>query len=169
MVKCSNPPTLKYIAFDTPEGMTVYKGEGTINLVAYYPYALGVEEKVLTPAKVLDTFKFSINNIGDLEAPFKFYFWINNITNGLDLTLYQNNQKVSSLSLNKVTKISSDAYICIDSKTNLIEGMDINFNKTSHLYNKFITSGDFFKLPSGTSKLQVNKTWNKLSFYEIYY
>ena len=169
MVKCSNPPTLKYIAFGTPEGTTVYKGEGTANLVAYYPYALGIEEKVLTPAKVSDTFKFNINNIGDLEAPFKFYFWINNISNGLNLNLYQNNQKVGNLTLDKVKKIGSDTYICIDSKTNLIEGIDSSFNKTSHLYNKFITDGDLFKLPAGTSKLYVDKTWAKLSFYEIYY
>jgi len=68
MVKCSNPPTLKYIAFGE-DNNRVYKGEGTINLVAYYPYALGVEEMVLKSASSLD-----INNIGDLDTSFKVYF-----------------------------------------------------------------------------------------------
>lgn len=164
MVKCSNPPTLKYIAFDQ-EGTKIYKGEGTINLVAYYPYALGTEEMVLKSASSLD-----INNIGDLDTSFKIYFPLtSNSELDFSLSLVQNGTEVGSLELTGLVKEGTDNYICIDMRTNLIEGMDSSFNKTSHLYNRYMTSGDFFKLPTGVSTLTSNKTWNKVCFNNIYY
>lgn len=45
MVKTTGTPTLKYIPFDETElngGERVYKGEGTLTFIAYYPYAKSV-------------------------------------------------------------------------------------------------------------------------------
>jgi len=42
MVKCSAPPTLKYVSFPFEE-IKIYKGEGSVNLIAYYPYALSTQ------------------------------------------------------------------------------------------------------------------------------
>ena len=47
MTKASNSPTISYICFDE-KGERVYKGEGSIPLVAYYPYA---------KSKIKDVFK----------------------------------------------------------------------------------------------------------------
>ena len=164
MVKCSNPPSLKYIAFDQ-EGFKIYKGEGTLNLVAYYPYALGVEETVLGSNSISN-----INNAGDLETSFKIIFNIDSIGSDLTLDLTQNNLNVGSLVLSNIAKRDQrDVYICIDMRTNLIEGLDSSFNKTSNLYNYCITSGDFFKLPVGRSVLNANTTWEKISYNTIYY
>lgn len=41
MVKISAPPALKYLCFDEGD-QRIYKGEGTLSLVAYYPYAKSV-------------------------------------------------------------------------------------------------------------------------------
>lgn len=42
-VKLQSPPQLKYICFDEG-GSRIYKGEGTINFVSYYPYASSVHK-----------------------------------------------------------------------------------------------------------------------------
>lgn len=43
-VKVQSPPQLNYICFDKPEGGRVYKGEGSISFIAYYPYAKSVKK-----------------------------------------------------------------------------------------------------------------------------
>lgn len=57
-----------------------YKGEGTLNLVAYYPYAISTNEVVI-PGTINDFTEIAqgkqINNIGDLEAPLKIYYELN--------------------------------------------------------------------------------------------
>lgn len=42
--KVQSSPQFKTICFDTPDGARVYKGEGTINFIAYYPYAKSVHK-----------------------------------------------------------------------------------------------------------------------------
>jgi hypothetical protein len=46
---------------------------------------------------------------------------------------------------------TGDTHFLVSSKTNLVEGVDTNGNKTGNVYNQFITAGDFFKIPVGTS------------------
>ena len=57
--------------------MINYKGEGTINLVAYYPYGISTNE-IVVPGTINDFTEISkgkqVNNIGDLEAPLKIYY-----------------------------------------------------------------------------------------------
>lgn len=42
IVRPQGQPQLKYICFDTPDGQRVYKGEGTIQLIAYFPFAKSI-------------------------------------------------------------------------------------------------------------------------------
>jgi len=98
MVKCSNPPTLRYIAFNI-DGVTVYKGEGTINLVAYYPYALSVNEIDISEnnESTLELF-----NEGDLDTPFQVYFDIEN--DDFSINLIKDSITLKSLSLENIEK-----------------------------------------------------------------
>ena len=68
LVKCSAPPSLKYIAFQHHE-VTVYKGEGSINLVAYYPF--GISTNVVT---IQNKTNSKLLNPGDLPTALKIYY-----------------------------------------------------------------------------------------------
>ena len=92
--------------------------------------------------------------------------------------LYNDNEEeIGSLALNSVVKLpnSNDAYICIDMKTHLIEGLDASYNKTGNLYNKYIESGDFFLVPleGGTLKVTgssiTSPKWSQVKFHYLYY
>lgn len=167
-VKCSSPPTLKYICF-TDKETRVYKGEGSINLIAYYPYALST-----TDIKIKGGTKLLVNNIGDIETPMKIYYNLDNNLIDQDLFLSLNENKILNIKIKQKLKKneedeSRDVYICIDSKTHLIEGLDENYKKTGMLYNRFITSGDFFLLPVGKNTFTTNIACDKIEFNYLYY
>ena len=162
MVKCSAPPTLKYIAFDHEE-FKVFKGEGQVNLVAYYPYAISTEETIVTNKS-----NMKLHNLGDLPAPFKVIFPVSATSLNMVLKDQQNNT-LGTLVISGLSRLGTDSYYCIDMRTNLIEGLNASFNKTGNLYNRFITSGDFFTLPTGISIMNCNRTWNKLTYNMLYY
>ena len=42
-VKCAQPPQLKYICFEGQNYVDVYKGEGILNLISYYPFGFSDE------------------------------------------------------------------------------------------------------------------------------
>ena len=66
---------LKYIGFDN-NGTILYKGEGNINLVAYYPYAIST-----TDIEIYNGTNFLVFNTGDIETPMKIYYVLNNLVN----------------------------------------------------------------------------------------
>jgi len=74
-VKCSAPPILKYIGFDN-NGTILYKGEGNINLVAYYPYAISTAD-----IEIYNGTNFLVFNTGDIETPMKIYYVLDNLVN----------------------------------------------------------------------------------------
>ena len=49
-----------------------------------------------------------------------------------------------------------DAKIRINTKTNLIEGIDKNNKITGFIYNQYIEKGDFFTIPIGESILETS-------------
>lgn len=161
-VKCQNPPTLKYIAFDV-EGVRVYKGEGTANFVAFYPYGVSANEIILDGGTSL-----SISNIGDMEAPVKVYY---NFTSDISLQLSDNdNPEIGKIVLSGMTKLNQeDAQICINTKTFLVEGLRSDGTKTGSIYNKFLTTEKFFNLPKGESTLQSSVSWNEVRYSHLYY
>ena len=164
MVKCSSPPILKYIAFDHEE-VKVYKGEGSVNLVAFYPY--GIATKLVS---IENSMNHKILNPGDLPTGLKIYYSIENATQLSQIKLLKGNEVLYQLNFSDITSLNeNDKYICIDTSNHLIEGLDINFKKTGNLYNRFIESGDFFSLPVGVYNISSNVQFLKVQFSAIYY
>lgn len=58
LVKSAAPPSLKYLCFDNENGERVYKGEGNIELISYYPFAK-------SRFKFLEDYQLT-NNVSDL-------------------------------------------------------------------------------------------------------
>ena len=67
--------------------------------------------------------------------------------------------EASSLDLSPFTVQGSDTYVRFNSATQLIEGLikptDEEFKLTGNLYNRYITSGDWFKIPVGESVIKI--------------
>lgn len=193
MVKTSSAPTLKFICFDNITKNNneivvnrVYKGEGSLQFIAYFPFARCTKKYLsdysdsnkeewasasglLTEQGEYDktgTTTINLYNPGDLETDFFAYYaktslkWLTKIyidSNILNFD-FSNNDRIT------------DTYIRINSKANLIEGCDENYKPTGILYNKFITSGDFFKIPTGKSQLvSVNAKCVKIDYDYLYY
>lgn len=192
IVKVQSAPQLKYLCFDTETSSIindiyefnetyngrVYKGEGTIQFVAYEPFARSVNKQLndytqanksewaassgmLASLSGYDTYsssRFRIYNPGDLPTDFKILMTKVSFVSLTQIALDSNQ-------LNFGTKVAADItdnYICIDTKANMICGMSSN-NLTSfsgNLYNKYITSGDFFKIPvyTGTTAKYLTLT-----------
>lgn len=70
-----------------------------------------------------------------------------------------------------------DTYVVINTKINLIEGYNDENNKTGEIYNEYIESGTFFKIPTGDSfqmeligvPLQYDASTKKSIEYDYYY
>ena len=189
--KVQSSPQFKTICFDTPDGARVYKGEGTINFIAYYPYAKSVHKFLnefndyeydnkaqwaaasgMKPTRAsYDGTGTTINlyNAGDLETDWQAFYTIN--SSGSALTSISLNGGVdgqmvfSSISQKK----TNDAYIRINSRTNLIEGCDSSKIPTGSLYNEFLVAGDFFKIPLGESTFVSNTGCNEIRYDYLYY
>ena len=181
-VKIQNAPQLKTICFNE-DNQRIYKGEGTISFVAYYPFARGVY-KFETDAKdiinveewidasglkgaIKDNYNsFSeegscnLYNAGDLPTDFKLIVNIEN--NPTSITLKRSEtETISSLNFSLVAQ-GGDTYVRFNSATQLIEGLtqsqDGKFELTGNLYNKYITEGDWFKIPAGESVINIAET-----------
>ena len=194
-VKIKDPPQLKTICF-MEDGKRIYKGEGTISFVAYYPFARGVykigdnipeeikntEEWIkasglesATQGITYNSFQLdepgttlscNLYNAGDLPTDFKLIVNINYLTNT------ENTEDTpKTISLNETSSLSflplpivpdGDTYVRFNSATQLIEGLkqssDGKFELTGNLYNKYITKGDWFKIPVGESVIKITIT-----------
>ena len=150
MVKTSSAPTLKFICFDNITKNNnemvvnrVYKGEGSLQFIAYFPFARCTKkylsdysdsnkEEWASASGLLPTQGsydetghpiINLYNPGDVETDFFAYYartslkWLTKIyinSNILNFD-FSNNDNVT------------DTYIRINSKANLIEGCDENF------------------------------------------
>ena len=63
----------------------------------------------------------------------------------------------------------NDTYVVIDTKMNLIEGHDADNKKTGKIYNEYITSGTFFKIPVGQSTMELTTITASAIDYDYYY
>ena len=167
MVKCAQPPQLKYLCFDHME-FRIYKGEGSVQLIAYYPFAFGVEV-----ATLYNTTKVKVNNLGDLPANIEVIYDLNAlIGNHILLTLAQdenNTNIIGYLELDNIIPIEGDQYILINSRTQLIEGLNAARQKTGTLYNRYIIKGDFFWPPQGRSFLLSDNQFIQASYVPMFY
>ena len=89
----------------------------------------------------------TVYNAGDLPCDFKIYF---------DSPIASLSMGAEILNFNTFSLKEGDIYYCINSKTNLIEGCDAEYTPTGNLYNEFIKSGNFFKIP--VSNLETTDT-----------
>ena len=94
---------------------------------------------------------FMVYNPGDLEAEFKFKvpFIEGSLTIG-GIKISKGNSDLAShtLMLNGPnTAKGTDAFLLFNSKTNIIEGLDAQGGRTMNLYNEYIQSGHWFKIP----------------------
>ena len=189
--KVQSSPQFKTICFDTSDGARVYKGEGTINFIAYYPYAKSVHKFLnefnddeydnkaqWAAASGMKPTRASYDgtgttiylyNAGDIETDWQAFYPIN--SSGSALTSISLNSGVdgqmvfSSISRKK----TNDAYIRINSRTNLIEGCDSSKIPTGSLYNEFLVAGDFFKIPLGESTFISNTGCSENKYDYLYY
>lgn len=193
-VKVNGIPTLKYICFDEKnefnEPIRVYKGEGNVSFIAYYPFAhsrfkylnqysyfygnknewapssglkiQGNLDKVLLDKSQNDARIVNLWNAGDLETDFKLniYFEKSDTISEGKITLGKNQLKLS-----KITKKGSDEGVQINSRLKLLQGFTISDNQivpTSNIYNEYINSGDFFKIPLGGSTLKIKGLYGSI-------
>lgn len=98
---------------------------------------------------------FKTYNPGDLEADFKFIIPINSGITGIKITDGTNDLSSYTLLLNTVTAKGNDTQLLFNSRTNLIEGLDAQGVRTMNLYNEFIQSGHWFRIPMN----ETDKTW----------
>ena len=225
-VKVTGTPTLKYICFDkeveedketelistenlngsyvqgAKSNQRVYKGEGTIQFTAYYPYARSqfktkeeyenagypnVDEWIETSG-ILDESAYkdsydvkssstNVYNPGDLETDFILYFNFGENSNSIDLTQIKLSKGEVDEYNNSIlnffgpfVKKESDYGFKINTKTNLIEGIDKNKKVTGTLYNEHIKSGEFFKIPIGSGyQLKSNGPIFEIEYNYLYY
>lgn len=166
MVKSAQPPQLKYICFDSYE-FRIYKGEGTVSLVAYYPFAFSV----VSPELTYSVNGAPINNTGDLSAYMNIIYNLNNVNGDITLELRerQDGPDIGQLNLVGVVAEPGDTYMVINTQTQLIEGYDAAMNKTGTLYNRYIDTGDFFWPPVGRSYLLSSLPFESANYTPMYY
>lgn len=192
MVKTSSIPTLKFICFDNITKNNgeivvnrVYKGEGSVQFIAYFPFARCTKkylseytdsnkEEWASASGLLTTqgdydgtgAEINLYNPGDVETDFFAYYARTSLKR---LTKIYINSNILNFDFSNNDNVI-DTYIRINSKANLIEGCDENFKPTGTLYNKFITSGDFFKIPTGENQLlSVGANCVKIEYDYLYY
>lgn len=196
-VKVQSPPQLKTICFndyvDENTVQRVYKGEGTIQFIAYSPYAHSVHKYLndFTPSSDYDNMSewaescgmlnqkgsldggnvstVSVYNPGDIPTDWCAFF----STPPTQILL---NGSVK-LTFSGLSIPSGANYIRVNSKTNLVEACDGSYNPTGEVLNKYIVAGDFFKIPVSTSTTDIytfatgsnNIKFHKIEYDYLYY
>jgi len=188
------------------ETQRVYKGTGTIQFIAYQPFAHSVHKTkgqyVYVPdpvehpdvtaaipnidewqaaSGILDAqgnydgtgTEIKLYNPGDLEADFMAYYAVENLSGTLTLTLRSKGATIEQMNFENLVTLGNDTYIRINSRTNLVEGCvkgaDNLFYPTGTLYNAYLVSGDFFKIPVYTDKDEELKLISNISCSGVEY
>ena len=158
MVRPTQPPVLSYLPFGEGENL-VYKGEGSVQFIAYYPYAKAIQPTIITGT--------AINNTGDKPTGLEITYASAALASGISLSLAQNG-KTKTMALSAITLPDGEDGILINSNTQLIEGMNGDA-KTGHLYNQHITSGDFIFVEPGAATLTSNPSYSSAKYTTVYY
>lgn len=189
-VKVQAPPQLTYIPFDDKNGNRIYKGEGTIQLIAYYPYAKSVHKfldefsdfyysnknqwadssKMARTKGSYDGTGTSINlyNPGDLEADWQAFYTITSVGSALTSISLDNGRGEMAFSAIS-RKNNNDTFLRLNSRTQLIEGCNSDKIPTGSLYNEFFIAGEFFKIPLGESTFVSNTSCAEIRYNYLYY
>lgn len=109
-----------------------------------------------------------IHNSGDIEADFKMIFE----GSSMQVSIQNENEEVLLAFSIPSTAVSSD-YIEFDSKLKLLKGLDENKKPNGNIYNNYIKSGDFFKIPptkpSEDFKIKLDYLPKEISHKHYYY
>lgn len=190
--KVSGTASIKHIPFAEGETNRVYKGEGSIQFTAFEPFARSVKKYAdeyieqnfnewKSAANLLETQgefdrlignEIRLYNPGDRESDFviTFNFGESNFIPQGAITISTNEGEIYQLNFKQMRRQGNDDQIKINSKLNLIEGYS-DGQKSGNLYNKYLTSGQFFKIPMTTEVIQPIKmiledTYSLTSFFE---
>ena len=150
----------KYREDYTLENIPEWKGNDTFDFINLDEWidASGIRTKMYN-GKEYDKYDISTGEIhlwngGQLSTNFNLYIPFaegSNIIAGCTIVL--GNEKIV---LKQITKQKQDAKIRINTKTNLIEGVDENNKITGSIYNQYIEKGGFFTIPIGESILKTS-------------
>lgn len=192
--KVTGSASIKHIPFSEGETNRIYKGEGNIQFTAYDPYAHCIEkylsneyykkinniEEWKTAAGLLESQgdydilvgnTVKLYNPGVKETDFILTLnFVNEIISAGGINIGANNQ----LNFKAITSQNGDDQIKINTKLNLIEGYK-NGKKSGMIYNKYITSGTFFKIPvsDGTDMIltlnQIKTYFDNIEYDYIYF
>ena len=195
LVKVDSPIELSYIGFDEPnytwqkiptgyntyvqgvsgdfehkvyDGTTrrVYKGEGTISLICYFPFAKSVYKQlpnseqesdwalssgILNATQYANVDKYSNNSItvynpGDVATGFRLYLPAAALNNTTTLTYrLDNNHPAAILTLKAMTLKTGDKGVLVDTNNGLITGVSVApaLDPVSGEYN-YTTSGNLY-------------------------
>ena len=179
--KVTGSATMKYIPFAEGDINRLYKGEGTIQFTCYNPFAYCnkkwledydnceniIEWKDASGLKQSrgkyderNAREIKVYNPGDMESDFTFKikFVDKKIPAG---SIWLTSDK--KISWDTILQEGNDSYIKINTKLNLIEGFQtqeldgkIKHIKTGNVYNKYINSGEFFKIPQGDRVITIS-------------
>ena len=147
MAKPKSAPKLSYIAFDDTDGTRVYRGEGTVQFVCYYPWARsvsrfkkdltdkGATEQQLAESGLLSeegraNEKFTggsliCKNGGQMSTPFKFFFTVNPDAteingNYVAITISQSSDVLGQLWIDRTAGWERGKTYLLDSESHLI-------------------------------------------------
>lgn len=185
-VKITGTPVLKYICFDKKinDGLItrVYKGEGTLSFMAFYPFAhnrfkysdefdiayanknewigasgIPMKGKLNSLVKINnDKRMFILWNAGDIPTDFKLRLFFSNNSTKLSSGSISIGKK--ALYFNQISKKGKDVGIEIDTKLKLIQGFKKSGEKivpTGNLYNEYVKAGDFFQIERGGAVMNL--------------
>ena len=150
----------KYREDYTLENIPEWRGNDTFDFINLDEWidASGIRTKMYNGKEYdkydMNTGKIHLWNGGQLPTNFNLYIPFpegSNIIAGCTIVL--GNEK---LVLKQIMKQKEDAKIRINTKTNLIEGVNSNNKITGSIYNQYIEKGDFFTIPIGESILQTS-------------
>lgn len=99
-----------------------------------------------------DGYYFNIYNPGDFDTDFLLYLnFKNDLITNFSLGFYKKEETAFVLKhvmkISDIIKKGSDMGVRINTKNHLIEGYDSELQLTGNIYNEYIFSGDFFKIP----------------------
>ena len=150
----------KYREDYTLENIPEWKGNDTFDFINLDEWidASGIRTKMYNGKEYdkyyINTGEIRLWNGGQLSTNFNLYIPLtegSNIIAGCTIVL--GNEKIV---LKEIVKQKEDAKIRINTKTNLIEGVDKNNKITGSIYNKYIEKGGFFTIPIGESILKTS-------------
>ena len=119
--------------------------------LTYYTIEWNLSANLLVTQGTYDNYTsatgFKVYNPGDIETDFKFIAPITNLLRGIKISDGNNDLASYTLLINAPTAKTGDSYLCFNSKLNLIEGLNSSKQKTGTIYNEYINSGSWFKIP----------------------